>query len=364
MPLARVDMLTLALTLWGLALAIRAPEARWRAYAAAALFTAAVFTRQTMLAAPAAATLVLLIASPRDALRLVAAGLLMSLALLAAGTLLTEGGFLRHLILYNINRYDHRGFWMLHRFAVDHAAPIALGLAGAAAALAMLRPGLRHLPAALRADPALRAAAAALLHAGISTPLLLLIAKSGASVNYVIEWSAGCAMLAGLLAGRVAQAGAMRGAGRLAAGGAMAVAALLAAHAFTLRDPAHGILSHPAVARGAMEQAVALVRAADRPVLSEDMVLLLRAGQEVPWEPAIFAELASLGRWDERLIVEAIQGGRFAFAVTLADRGDPIFDSRYNPAVAAALEAAFPRRVQLGWLLIRLPADSTWVPTP
>jgi hypothetical protein len=113
-----------------------------------------------------------------------------------------------------------------------------------------------------------------------------------------------------------------------------------------------------------MQQAVALVRAADRPVLSEDMVLLLRAGKEVPWEPAIFAELASLGRWDERLIVEAIEGGRFAFAVTLADRGDPIFDSRYNPAVAAALEAAFPRRVQLGWLLIRLPAGSDWVPPP
>ncbi|WP_270937268.1 hypothetical protein, partial [Falsiroseomonas oryzae] len=212
MPLARVDMLAYAFTLWGLVLVLRAPEAHWRAFAAAALFTAAMFTRQTTLAAPLAATLVLLLASPRDAARLVLGGLVLSLALLALATLLTGGGFLQHLIAYNINRYDHRGFWMLYRFAVESVGPIALGFGGALLVLWLLLPRLRRLPAALQGDPAARAAAAALIYTAISTPLLLLVAKSGASVNYFIEWASACAMLGGLLAGRIAQAGLARGA--------------------------------------------------------------------------------------------------------------------------------------------------------
>ncbi len=362
MPLARVDMLAYAFTLWGLVLALRAPESHWRAFAAAAMFTAAMFTRQTTFAAPLAATLVLLLASPRDATRLVLGGLVLSLALLSLATLLTGGGFLQHLVLHNINRYDHRGFWTLYYFVVESVGPIGLGFGGALLVLWLLLPRLRRLPTALRAEPAARAAAAALIYTGISTPLLLLVAKSGANVNYFIEWASGCATLGGMLVGRIAQSGLARGAGCATAAGAALLAAVLTTHAATVRTPAHGVLTDFSLTF--MQDLVALARKADRTIISDDMVLTLRAGKEVPWESAIFAELGGLGRWDERLIVDMIREGRFAFAVTVGDRGSPIFDSRYSFAVLEALEEAFPVRIRRGRLIIRLPANSDWTPLP
>ncbi|WP_270939404.1 hypothetical protein, partial [Falsiroseomonas oryzae] len=154
------------------------------------------------------------------------------------------------------------------------------------------------------------------------------------------------------------------GAGWAAAAGPALLAAVLAAHAATVRTPAHGVLTHPDFSPAFMQDLVELARRADRTIISDDMVLTLRAGKEVPWEPSIFAELGGMGRWDERLIVDMIRDGRFAFAVTVGDRGSPIFESRYNPAVLEAMEAAFPRRIQRDWLLIRLPAGSDWTPRP
>ena len=85
------------------------------------------------------------------------------------------------------------------------------------------------------------------------------------------------------------------------------------------------------------------------------MVLLLQAGKEVPWEPAIFAELASMGRWDESLIVDRIRSGSIAFVVTDGKRGQFLFDSRYTSPVADAIDQTFPRKIQKGWLTLHLP---------
>jgi hypothetical protein len=103
------------------------------------------------------------------------------------------------------------------------------------------------------------------------------------------------------------------------------------------------------------EELIRQVRAADRPVISDDMVLLLRAGKEVPWEPAIFSELASTGRWDESLIIDRIRSGSIAFVVTVGTRGQILFDSRYNKPVADAIDQTFPRKIQKGWLTLHLP---------
>ena len=78
-----------------------------------------------------------------------------------------------------------------------------------------------------------------------------------------------------------------------------------------------------------------------RPVLSYDMVLLLKAGKEVPWEPAIFAELACAGRWDERRITNMIAARDFAFVVTMGRPGTP-YDTSCGQTVSRAIEAAYP----------------------
>src|SRR5258708_31144356 len=87
------------------------------------------------------------------------------------------------------------------------------------------------------------------------------------------------------------------------------------------------------------------------------MVLLMRAGKEVPWEPAIFAELASQGRWDQRLIIERINSREFAMIVTSGRRGSFPFDARYTPEASRAIEAAYPYSQQVAGRTVRLPSD-------
>jgi hypothetical protein len=104
-------------------------------------------------------------------------------------------------------------------------------------------------------------------------------------------------------------------------------------------------------------QLLAVVEYAKRPVLSDDMVLLMKAGKQVPWEPAIFAELASTGRWDERQITDMIVAHDFAFVITTGHPGMPIYDSRYDPAVSRAIEAAYPYSQKCGGRIVHRPSD-------
>lgn len=67
----------------------------------------------------------------------------------------------------------------------------------------------------------------------------------------------------------------------------------------------------------------------------------LRAGREVPIEPAIFRELTVMGRWDQRRLLDLINAHAFAFLVTTPDKiYTPL---RFTPEMLAAMERAYPR---------------------
>jgi hypothetical protein len=66
------------------------------------------------------------------------------------------------------------------------------------------------------------------------------------------------------------------------------------------------------------------------------MVMLMLAGKEVPWEPAIFAELAAVGQWDETRIARMIASHEFAFVITRDSMN-------FSPGVTSAVNAAYPR---------------------
>jgi hypothetical protein len=363
MPLARVDMLAFALTLWGLVLALHMRDVRWQVPAAAALFTAAVFTRQTALAAPVAATIVLAMASPRDALRLVVTGLALSVATLVLMSWVTDGRFLTHIVGYNVNRYELWRLVWIYDFALLHGPLVLLGGLGTLVVVASLWQRRLQLRASLGQSLELRARLGAFIYVGLSTLLLALIAKSGSATNYFIEWVLGCAVMIGVLVGglaRAATAGASRS--RLALAGAAGVVLLVALQLRMLPAPPHVHRPYPQSSPDFANALIELARSSDRSFISDDMVLHIRSGKVVPWEPAIFAELASLGRWDEAQIIDQIRRGRFAFALTVGERGDEGFDARYNAPVADALDAAFPRLVRRGRIVIRLPNDSQWLP--
>jgi hypothetical protein len=93
------------------------------------------------------------------------------------------------------------------------------------------------------------------------------------------------------------------------------------------------------------------------PVLSDGMVQLLRAGKEVPWEPARLAALARQGLWNERLIIDRIEAHEFAMIVTSGRPGTPLYDSRYSPGVSRAIKEAYPYTERVAGRTLHRPPD-------
>ncbi len=349
-PLMRVDMLAIALALSGLLIACSAVARPRLIDLAAVLFVAAIYTRQTSIAAPAAAFAVLLFVRPSTALRGIAVCASLGVAALAALTWATDGGFARHILLYNVNRLDFGRLSAISGAVVHNATLIALAgfvLVRRIAALRARYRGLGDLRAAAPPDVAFLVAATYLLFSSLT---LVLLAKVGSSINYFLEWGFALGLFA---ACAIAEAERVRSTELRKILGVvlpmmLATQALLAPRApFDMQVDGQRARELAQLSRA--------IAAADKPVISDDMILLVRNDREVLWEPSIFAELASTGAWDERPFVERIRRGEFAFFITAGERGDRRFDERYNPAVAAAMDSAYPVTQRIAGLTVHRP---------
>ncbi|MBC2661601.1 glycosyltransferase family 39 protein [Novosphingobium flavum] len=360
--LMRVDMLCMALTFGGLLcgmLALTRPRA---VYLAALLFVAAVYTKQTALAAPAAVFGVLLITRPRTALAGIAATIALGLAALAALTVQTDGGFLRHIVLYNINRVDLTSLRGIPQNIVWHFGFVLAAVAGALGLINRLRESRLRLRAPswrehLAAVPDDARAAIALLHLALATLMLGMKAKSGAADNYLIEWDCLLALCGGLaLTDLLARSFGSPRSGRLPGLQGLLVPGALVSQ--LMMHPVPDIWPGVALRAHTPEAArlVAMIKAAPRPVISDDMVAVLRAGKPVLIEPAIVTELAAKGVWDESPFVAQLRARRFAFVVTTGLPGSMDFDNRHSPAVTAALAEAYPVRIDAGSNYLNFPA--------
>ena len=87
------------------------------------------------------------------------------------------------------------------------------------------------------------------------------------------------------------------------------------------------------------------------------MVLLLRTGHPVVWEPAIFRELSYVGRWDERTLVDRIRNHQIAAVLSDGQQGYRWFDEQFSPAIATAMDQALPRKIHVGLRVLHLPAQ-------
>ena len=74
------------------------------------------------------------------------------------------------------------------------------------------------------------------------------------------------------------------------------------------------------------------------PVYSEDMVILMHAGREIPAEPAIISALAADGKWDESGFVARIRNGEFHAIVV---RWSLTNQQRFSKAVADAVDERY-----------------------
>lgn len=358
-PLMRVDMIALALSFGGTWLAIMALQRPRLIHPAAVLLVAALFAKQTMIAAPAGLFLVLLLFRPRLARAGLATALAAGMATLVLLAWLTEGGFLRHVFLYNVNRLELTRLLLLVEIVKAHG--LYAVVAGYGVVLAA-RPCL----AAWRdsadfncfrerfsADPLLAGRIVFLAWFCCATMMLLLVAKIGSTFNYMLEWMAIGSVFVGLALSRVVAYSVGAGPRQISMP-VLLLPALLAAQALLIPERPYPS-RNGAQAPAELAALVARIRSADAPVISDEMVLLLRAGQPVLWESSIFAELGSKGKYDEAPMVDLILRRHFAFFVTEAERGDPLFHQRYNPAIADAIDESYPRKEKILGLTLHLP---------
>jgi hypothetical protein len=351
-PFMRVDIAAVFLALSGLLVFLRYDTAAGR-IAAAALFVTALFCKQTMIAAPLAALVTLLVAgNVRGAVTLMGTSLVLGVAALGTLAWMTNGEFVRHLFLYNSNPFNLR---QLVEFAIRN-----LDDAGIAIALALAVPlGVGSAGQWARDAIAARAGRAKLClvcYAAAAGAVCLTAGKAGASMNYFLEWNVSCCVLAAIASGELLSLGPAR---RLTMAG---VVVSLMLGIFAVNHVPRSI-NYVTMLRGKDStlnaRAAAVTRAAEAiaevpgPVLSEDLLLLQRVNREVPWEPAIITQLAETGLFDENLALGKIRAQTFGLIVAKTLDLDP---SRfpggrhllYTTRMRDAIHDAYEVRAKLG----------------
>ena len=357
--LMRVDMPGMVFGFAGLLLAVYADGRFWGTTAALLLCVAAVFTKQTLLSPGIAVVLLGVLRRPGSTLAAAAVAGTVGLVALLWLQAATDGGFLHNVVGYNINRFSLlQGYHLLS--SEKRALPFVLLFAAAAVWLALLvlpsaravrLSGIGRDLARLRlAEPATAACALVLLQFTLSTAALVAVFKVGAGSNYLIEWLCSGMVVLGVV---LIELGRRPPPARSWSDTALFLLVLsLQLVPFRLLPS-----SWKPELFAADRQAIAMIRAAaPKPVASEDMTLLMRAGTGVMFEPAIVTELASVGRWDEAPLLRMIRSHGFAFVLT-HDTPDG-YHERRTPAVNEAFQTAYPRLEQLGpQLWIRRPAE-------
>jgi hypothetical protein len=349
--LMRVDMLASMLSLAGLALTLGSTTRPMRIALAALCFVLAIYTKQTSIAAPAAAFVTLWLTRPRAAWVLFAWCGGLGLCALAGLSLMSHGGFLHHTLLYNLNRVDLSRVQILPFVILPQISTVVIALLGIAATWRRLRPNaFASMRTKLFANPGDFAAFLLLAFLVIRTAMLPTVLKSGASDNYLIEWLYAVAVLVGVGAIPVIDAALMGRQWPRALVIAMVVIGVpIQVYRSLIADNCCNMLTTP------YANIVARIARSPRPVVSDAMVLLIRGGQPVRWEPAIAAELGHTGLYDEAAFAKLVRAGHFGFFVTAGDRGERLYDERYNLVVADAIDAAYPRRERYGDLVLHLP---------
>ncbi len=293
-------------------------------------FVAAIYTKQTELAAPIAAIGPYLVLHPRRLVAPMLSGLAVAVAVLTLLLWLTEGRFLQHIIVYNINRFDlRRAYWFMRLLLYRNGPFLLVALAGvivtsATVLLEVASHKMNSIFSRLRSSRSAWLFVMLLSYLALLTVMLVDLGKSGGNENYAIEWLCACSLFAGL-----ALSGAIHGAAstnrniaaRLMPLGPIAILGGLTIHLMSLPLPKEARF-RDGEQRLQLAALARWVRAAPKTILSDDMARLSLLESKCRWNPEIFAELSAMGRWDETREVDLINSQSFQFIVTDGDRGD------------------------------------------
>lgn len=358
--LMRVDMLGLWLTFAGLGLFILGKTAVPR-YAAFVLFVAAMYTRQTLVAGAVTCLCVAAILNMRQAIKLLLFTATLGASVLTLLALATHGQVIRHLFLYNQNRFSIRQAISFLNENVQLTLPL-LALAVAAASIpirdlarAVSQGSLLPLRARLCTSTYRRALFVCTLHFILSGLVSLTAGKEGSNINYFLEWNLSACMLAGLLVARLAWGWRTT----RSVSPAVAVAYLLpllivaqqAEAALRYVVPSAAARQETAEQARNTEALLRILRSSPEPVMSENMTLLYRSGQQVPFEPAIVAVLTASGAWDETPLIELIRKRSFSVMIIR----DLENSTRYSAGVKRAIEESYRPSEKFGRFTVYRP---------
>ncbi|HZP38492.1 MAG TPA: hypothetical protein VFE48_18550 [Methylomirabilota bacterium] len=326
--LYRVDALALALSLAGVWVVVRWPDARSAVPTAALLLVAAIYTRQSYgMAAPlAAAVWTARAASWRRALGLIGLTGALGAALFVALEIATGGGFSFNIVAANWNAYE---VGSLLQYGTDLWTLMPLTLA-AAAAFVLVAPCCRVASWWLVAPYLI---AAALSGATIG--------KVGSNVNYLIELGAGLALALGALIAWVRPRRVIHAALVML----LAADLVLVVLASPYRTVVHVRLKQREQARRLLD----VVHRAPGVVLAdEDMGLLPLDGRPIFLQPFEMAQLARAGRWNQRPLLEALERRAFAAILIYRAPGLPLERQRWTDQMLQVIDRRYVSDERIG----------------
>lgn len=321
--LARVDTLALAFSLAGLLIVLRR-DSQALPWPALACFWLAFFTKQSMLAAPAAVLLELALRRDRRFGRALLSYALPLAALVALLVLATHGAAFRHLVVYTAAA----------SYEWDRMLQSYLQLAVIAGPLLVL---IALTLVARVASAQERAGRILLLYLALSLAGFVAIAKSGAAQNYFLEpW------LATILAAGWALRGLRERVPGLGAYWAawLAIVAAVAQYSYSSQRWLPQPLRAPDRARYFTEL-TRLVHETPGPVLCENLSLLVLDGRPVLLEPYGVQLIAEAGLFDTSRLTRDCEAGRFPLVVVE-------YRMWQIPGFGACLERAYEPVAQLG----------------
>jgi len=283
-------------------------RAAWRTLALATLcFALGFYTKQTLLAAPVAVGLGLLLTRPRVG---VAFGLLYGTAVaipFAILTALTRGGFYQKIVAFH-SSWGASDFLRLAVPALERYWPLLLGGATLLLAVGIAAARAPRPLATLRADPELLPA----FYLPVAAFFALGAGTHGGNHNHFIETLVVAIFCAALAIGRFASQG--RG---LPLAAALLVALTLALGGEErLGEPgwlARDFRPPLAREREGWANVAAFVTNDPGPVYADNVGLLLVAGKEVRYtDPFSLAFAVRTGQWDDSALVARVERGEFS----------------------------------------------------
>jgi len=373
LPFVRVDFPAMAFGLAAMAALVWMKRGGWAV--AGVLFALSVLTKQTMLAAPAAALLGLLWCGRwREGALMTAAAIVPWGLVTLVMQVVTGGEYFRHTVIYNVNVF-HWGdllTWWNHLLTFSLWKLVATLAALLVLLAAYLLPRQSE-SAESRASGARLVIPMSVAYLAFSTLSALGIAKVGSAPNYLLELHAACAMVIAIGIGEIA-----RGALRPKATAPMGIVliALVSFHWIAIALwPAVQFGDGTSAARtgfynrapGVQDRELGTfvrMRVADTRghILCEEPIFQILEGRELWFEPFIMTQLAKEQHWDEGDFVEMLRDGHFALLVLARDvRDEDQHFPAFTPAMRRAIREAYEFEQVMGgryWIFVPKRDDS------